>query len=72
MLTVVVGLIVTAVNFIYETGWEPTFFVSYFPQQQVRYFLMNLVRYCFIALVPLTWLAYESTQKSPPERQASD
>jgi hypothetical protein len=60
MLTVGIGLIITAVNFIYETGWEPPFFVSYFPQSQVRYFISNMVRYIFIAIVPLTWLAYES------------
>jgi hypothetical protein len=68
MLTIVVGLITTSVNFIYETGWEPAFFVSYFPQQQVRYFLGNMVRYCFIALVPLTWFAYESANKPSPEK----
>ncbi len=63
MLTAAVGLITTSVNFIYETGWEPAFFVSYFPQQQVRYFLGNMIRYCFIALVPLTWFAYESVPR---------
>jgi hypothetical protein len=68
MLTIVVGLITTSVNFIYETGWEPTFFVSYFPQQQVRYFLSNMVRYCFIAIVPLTWVAYESSPKTSPDK----
>jgi 4-amino-4-deoxy-L-arabinose transferase-like glycosyltransferase len=68
MLTVGVGLIVSAVNFIYETGWEPPFFLSYFPQSQVRYFVSNMVRYVFIAIVPLTWFAYESAHKLTAEK----
>jgi hypothetical protein len=60
MLTFAIGLVTTSMYFIFETGWMPSFWVSYFPQQQVRYFLYNLVRYCFIAIVPLSWLAYES------------
>jgi hypothetical protein len=64
MLTLVLGLIITDTYFIYENSWMATFYVSYFPQQQVRYFLFNLVRYCFIALIPLSWLAYEIDLKS--------
>jgi hypothetical protein len=60
MLPLLIGLITTSMYFIFETSWMPNFWVSYFPQQQVRYFLYNLVRYCFIAVVPLSWLAYES------------
>jgi len=60
MLTLVIGLVTTSMYFIFENSWMPTFWVSYFPQQQVRYFLYNLVRYCFIAIIPLSWLAYES------------
>ncbi|HLN44808.1 MAG TPA: glycosyltransferase family 39 protein [Candidatus Sulfotelmatobacter sp.] len=71
MLTVVVGLIVTSVNFIYETSWEPLFFLSYFPQSQMRYFISNMVRYCFISIIPLTWFAYESTKKFIIENHTS-
>ncbi len=63
VLSLAIGLVTTSMYFIFETGWMPSFWVSYFPQQQVRYFLYNLVRYCFIAIVPLSWLAYESAQK---------
>jgi hypothetical protein len=63
MLTLGIGLVTTSMYFIFETGWMPSFWVSYFPQQQVRYFLYNLVRYCFIAIVPLSWLAYESDRR---------
>lgn len=63
MLTLVIGLLITVMYFIYENSWMATFYVSYFPQQQVRYFLYNLVRYCFIALIPLSWVAYEIDQK---------
>ncbi len=71
VLTVVVGLIVTSVNFIYETGWEPPFFISYFPQSQMRYFISNMVRYCFITIVPLTWFAYESARKFTAENSSN-
>jgi hypothetical protein len=63
MLALGIGLVTTSMYFIFETGWMPSFWVSYFPQQQVRYFLYNLVRYCFIAIVPLSWLAYESDRR---------
>jgi len=59
LLTLLLGLFITVIYFIYENSWMATFYVSYFPQQQVRYFFYNLLRYCFIALVPLTWLVYE-------------
>jgi len=60
VLPLVIGLVTTSMYFNFEISWMPSFWVFYFPQQQVRYFLYNLVRYCFIALVPLSWLAYES------------
>lgn len=63
LLTLLLGLFITVIYFIYENSWMATFYVSYFPQQQVRYFLYNLLRYCFIALVPLTWLVYEIDRK---------
>ena len=59
-LTLGSGLVTTATYFIFETSWMPSIWVHYFPKQQVRYFLYNLVRYGFIAIVPLSWLAYES------------
>jgi len=37
--------------------------ISYWPISQVRYMIYGLVRYYFIALVPLSWLAYESGKK---------
>jgi len=67
MLTLLIGLFTTAMYFIYEPSWMPTFFISYFPQQQVRYFLHPLVRYCFVALIPLSWLTYEVENKKQPK-----
>ena len=63
VLALVIGLMITGVYFIYETGWMSTFAVSYFPQAQVRYFLNNFGRYSFIAIIPLSWLAYELAKK---------
>lgn len=72
VLTLGIGLIITATYFIYETGTMPSFWVSYFPQSQTRYFISNMLRYVFIAIVPLTWFAYESAQKTVSEKPASD
>jgi hypothetical protein len=63
VLALVIGLIITAVYFIYENSWMSTFAVSYFPQAQVRYFLYNFGRYSFIVIIPLSWLAYELAKK---------
>jgi len=56
----VTGVLVTALYFVYENYWMPDYWISYWPISQVRYLIYQLVRYYFIALVPLTWLAYEA------------
>ena len=61
--TVVTGILATALLFVYENSWMPDYWISYWPVSQVRYMVYQLVRYCFIALVPLSWLAYEGAKK---------
>ncbi len=58
-LPVLIGLAMGAVDFIYENEWMPDFWVTYYPVSQVRYLTSTLIRYLFIAIVPLSWLAYE-------------
>jgi hypothetical protein len=57
------GVLVSAMYFVYENSWMPDYWISYWPVTQVRYLIYQLVRYCFIALVPLSWLAYEATKR---------
>jgi hypothetical protein len=52
-----------AIYFVYENQWMPHYWITYYPVSQVRYLVFNLIRYCFIAVVPLSWLAYETAQK---------
>jgi len=59
----VTGVLATAMYFVYENYWMPNYLISYWPISQVRYMIYGLVRYYFIALVPLSWLAYESGKK---------
>lgn len=68
MLPVIIGLVIGAVDFIYENEWMPDFWITYYPVSQVRYLTSTLIRYLFIAIVPLSWLAYEFfSQKSKTE-----
>ena len=60
VLPFVTGVLVTALYFVYENYWMPDYWISYWPISQVRYLIYELVRYYFIALVPLSWLAYEA------------
>lgn len=63
ILPFVTGVLVSAMYFVYENSWMPDYWISYWPQTQVRYLIYELLRYYFIALVPLSWLAYESIKK---------
>jgi 4-amino-4-deoxy-L-arabinose transferase-like glycosyltransferase len=63
ILPFVIGILVSAVFFVYENYWMEDYLISYLPVSQARYFIYNLVRYFFIALVPLTWIVYESAKK---------
>ncbi len=58
-LPIFLGCIISAMYFVFENYWMPDYWISYHPISQVRYLVYNLVRYCFIAIVPLSWLAYE-------------
>jgi predicted neutral ceramidase superfamily lipid hydrolase len=60
VLPFITGVLVTALYFVYENYWMLDYLISYWPVSQVRYLIYNLVRYYFIALVPLSWLAYEA------------
>lgn len=67
MLTIVIGLNIIAVYFVYENSYMPDY-VSYFPQMMVRYFLTNFGRYSFIIFVPLSWLAYELAKSKSAQK----
>jgi|WetSurMetagenome_2_1015567.scaffolds.fasta_scaffold03217_6 4-amino-4-deoxy-L-arabinose transferase-like glycosyltransferase len=67
VLPMLIGVLVSAVFFVYENHWMADYLISYAPVTQVRYFMYNLVRYFFIALVPMTWAAYEVARKLKPE-----
>lgn len=58
VLALVIGLIITAVYFVFENSYMPVF-ASYLPQALVRYFFSSFGRYSFVVFVPLSWLAYE-------------
>jgi hypothetical protein len=65
MLPLLIGLIIGAVYFVFENEWMPDYWITYYPISQVRYLIYTLIRYCFLALVPLSWLVYESAEKTP-------
>jgi len=59
VLPVFIGLAMGAFEFIYENAWMDDYLITYYPVSQVRYLTLHLIRYLFIALVPLSWLAFE-------------
>ena len=65
ILPLFIGWIVGAIYFVYENQWMPDYWITYYPVSQIRYLIFTLIRYCFIALVPLSWLAYEAAKKTP-------
>jgi hypothetical protein len=65
VLPILVGLVTGAADFVYENQWMPDYWISYYPVSQVRYLVFTLIRYLFIALVPLSWLAYEFAREKP-------
>jgi hypothetical protein len=64
-LPLLIGLFMGAIDFVYENEWMPNYWITYYPVSQVRYLTFTLIRYFFIAIVPLTWLAYELATKKP-------
>jgi hypothetical protein len=64
ILPLLIGLIIGAVYFVFENEWMPDYWVTYYPISQVRYLIYTLIRYCFLAIVPLSWLVYESAEKT--------
>jgi 4-amino-4-deoxy-L-arabinose transferase-like glycosyltransferase len=70
MLPLLIGWIIGAIFFVYENQWMPDYWIAYYPISQTRYLIYTLVRYCFIALVPLSWLAYEIAGKAAAPEQA--
>lgn len=71
-LPVLIGLAMGAVDFIYENEWMPDFWVTYYPVSQVRYLTSTLIRYLFIAVVPLSWLAYEFANEKAKEEKENE
>lgn len=63
-LPILIGLAMGAVDFIYENEWMPHYWITYYPVSQVHYLTSTLIRYLFIAIVPLSWLAYEVAGKA--------
>jgi hypothetical protein len=68
MLPLLIGWILGAVYFVYETEWMPDYWITYYPISQTRYLIYTLIRYVFIAIVPLSWLAYENAKKVQQEQ----
>jgi 4-amino-4-deoxy-L-arabinose transferase-like glycosyltransferase len=65
MLPLFIGWMIGAIYFVFEIEWMPDYWLTYYPVSQIRYLIFALIRYCFIAIVPLSWLAYESAKKGP-------
>lgn len=66
-LPLLIAWVIGAIYFVYENEWMPDYWITYYPVSQVRYLVFTLTRYCFIALVPLSWLAYENAKKDTDE-----
>jgi len=62
VLPLVIGLLITAVYFVYEDSIMPAY-ACYLAPAEVRYFFLSFGRYSFIVFVPLSWLAYELAKK---------
>ena len=65
MLPLFIAWLIGAINFVFENEWMPDYWISYYPVSQTRYLIFTLIRYCFIAIVPLSWVAYESAKTEP-------
>jgi hypothetical protein len=63
VLPLFIGWIIGAMYFVYENEWMPVLWISFYPVSQTRYLVFTLIRYCFIAIVPLSWVAYEVARK---------
>jgi hypothetical protein len=70
ILPLLICWIMGAIYFVFENHWMPSSWISYDPNFQVRYLIFHLIRYCFVALVPLSWLAYESRRFDIPHANA--
>ena len=68
ILPIIIGLFMGAAIFIYENEWMPDYWITYYPVSQVHYLTSTLIRYLFIAIVPLSWLAYEVARKPEASR----
>ncbi|HUU87511.1 MAG TPA: hypothetical protein VMX17_07125, partial [Candidatus Glassbacteria bacterium] len=68
ILPIIIGLVMGAAIFIYENEWMPDYWITYYPVSQVHYLTSTLIRYLFIAIVPLSWLAYEVARKPETSR----
>ena len=62
MLPLFIVWLIGAIYFVFENEWMPNLWISYYPVSQIRYLIFTLIRYCFIIIVPLSWVAYESTK----------
>ena len=61
VLLVLVAISASSLFFYIENADQ--YFYTFLLSNQVRYFGMNSIRYLFVALVPLSWLAFEFTKK---------
>ncbi|MCW4025536.1 MAG: glycosyltransferase family 39 protein [Candidatus Bathyarchaeota archaeon] len=57
ILSIMVGIFSSSLFYNLETTAEQA--ISYLPDYQARYFNLNTTRYLFVALIPLSWLAFE-------------
>jgi 4-amino-4-deoxy-L-arabinose transferase-like glycosyltransferase len=62
VLPILVGVFSSSLFYNLETTAEQA--ISYLPDYQVRYFNLNTTRYLFVALIPLSWLAFEGQKKT--------
>ncbi len=61
VLPILVGVFSSSLFYNLETIAEQA--ISYLPDYQARYFNLNTTRYLFVALIPLSWLAFEGQKK---------
>ena len=64
VLPIIIGVVMGAAIFIYENEWMPNYWITFYPVSQVHYLTSTLIRYLFIAIIPLSWLAFEVAKKS--------
>jgi len=63
MLPLFIVWLIEAIYFVFENEWMHNLWISYYPVSQIRYLIFTLIMYCFIIIVPLSWVAYESTKR---------